>query len=74
MSLILIDYIIERMGFTMVWEYLVLYFEHDVARAAIEAELDRYGLNRWELISVVFNSVESRREYYFKRESLVEIA
>ena len=57
----------------MVWEYLVLYFDHDVARAAIEVELDRFGMKRWELITVIFNVTENRREYYFKRESLMEI-
>lgn len=57
----------------MVWEYMVVYLSSQLSRTQTEQLLDKSGIDRWELIAVIYNSDTNEREYYFKRELLVPI-
>ena len=54
----------------MIWEYLLIEAKDgNLKPTAINAELDRAGKSGWELVSVVFITVDKVR-YYFKKARL----
>lgn len=57
----------------MVWEYFVIYLSVNTGRPHVEATLDICGLERWELVSVIYNGTTEQIQYFFKRESLERI-
>lgn len=57
----------------MQWEYEVYYVYGYQDRLALVEILTNYGLDRWELVTMIYYPEAERREFYFKRELLVRI-
>lgn len=54
----------------MKWEFTIAEFSNSLSPESLEAKLDMYGYNGWDLVSVINYGENSK--FFFKRELELE--
>ena len=54
----------------MKWEFTIAEFSNSLSTESLEAKLDMYGYNGWDLISVI--NYGENNKFFFKRELELE--